>query len=291
MKIFFLLCFTALIYCSKAQNKEEFAKSFIASIKQNNYTILQKHIPTIAVLQKIAPKEFVGDKVKATYKYNQLINNLKASWALLIAESKANKVDVGAIIINEILLTNMPNNKAMQTFSIHCAITNKSQSLSQLIVTTVNNKLYLVSIPNPTSFFTSKDAKTIEDEITLLKGSNDKQVMLGVKASFDSLQQFTKANDINAFAQKCIYRGNDENRKWKQPVNIKNTNEVMATQSTFEKAKDIFAKCATATFKGLKLDKESEGIWYVYTVNCNEKEIHFAFLKVDNNYYLGDIDQ
>ena len=106
-----------------------------------------------------------------------------------------------------------------------------------------------------------------------------------------------KTTELGTFykaAPYIVYRGDDKKRAWK----------VFANYSTAEEKKGVDEICLRingsvnkdSSYKIIKYftEKESEGTWHVLMVSYKKNEVEkksaFAFLKIGNQFGLGDID-
>jgi hypothetical protein len=92
-----------------------------------------------------------------------------------------------------------------------------------------------------------------------------------------------------------VYRGEDKKRAWKSMANYKNEQEKNGVDKVCERInRTVNQDSAGYKITGYKTEKESEGVWHVlmvsYRVKDIEKKAVFAFLKIGNQFGLGDID-
>lgn len=91
-----------------------------------------------------------------------------------------------------------------------------------------------------------------------------------------------------------IYRGEDKKRAWKDFANYSNSTEKTGVDEVCYKINSTINQDSSYTILKFHKEKESEGEWNVLTISYlrkgNQKEIAFAFLKVNNKFGLGDID-
>lgn len=105
----------------------------------------------------------------------------------------------------------------------------------------------------------------------------------------------TKLGTFYKAASYIVYRGEDKKRAWKTMSDYKNDYEKKGVDDICERIN----RTANRDSAGYKITKyitakESEGIWHVlkvvYRVKGVEKEAAYAFLKIGNQFGLGDID-
>ncbi len=116
---------------------------------------------------------------------------------------------------------------------------------------------------------------------------NVKKTILKIFEVVETGKSFELANYV-------VYRGEEESRKWKDHCNYKAPNEKHQIQNLHQKIVDRYIPYKYEFVK-FTSQKESEGEWLVwemnfYTGDKEPKKVYFAFLKVNGNYLLGDID-
>ena len=91
-----------------------------------------------------------------------------------------------------------------------------------------------------------------------------------------------------------IYRGNDEQRKWKEFCKYENAEDKKGVDETCYKINETINRDSTYKIVRYSTKKESEGLWHVLFVSYKKKDVvkHaiYAFLKVNGRFGLGDID-
>jgi hypothetical protein len=112
-----------------------------------------------------------------------------------------------------------------------------------------------------------------------------------IKIRVDSLFSYARNKAAESFAMHTVYRGDDSKRKWKDVYDPADADELKSAKDMMEQFKKAMNGCNYREFDNVKQDKQSEGVWYIYTFACgHSKKIHLAFLKIKGSYALGDID-
>ena len=57
-----------------------------------------------------------------------------------------------------------------------------------------------------------------------------------------------------------------------------------------KRVKRSIGNCISTKTGDLKTENESEGTWMIMPLLCGNKTVLFAFLRIGENYLLGDID-
>ena len=93
-------------------------------------------------------------------------------------------------------------------------------------------------------------------------------------------------DDKSAVVGMLLYRGDDLERRWKEPRKPSDPDTKRTVDQT----------CAHLTgeeelrFGRMKTEEESEGVWNVIFVYGAKGQASFAFLEVDGELLLGDVD-
>lgn len=91
-----------------------------------------------------------------------------------------------------------------------------------------------------------------------------------------------------------VYRGNDVKRKWKAFCNYKKAEDKKGVDDICYKINETVNRDSTYKIVRYSTKKESEGLWHVLFVSYRKKGIEkhaiYAFLKIGNQFGLGDID-
>lgn len=116
-----------------------------------------------------------------------------------------------------------------------------------------------------------------------------------VKAALQALIRECEQADYEAAGRHMIYRGDNADMKWKEPVNYKNEDDKPYVEKTCAKIQAILHTSKSLKFNKFFTETESEGTWLVWLVDVmyedgSSKETAFAFLAYGKNYGLGDID-
>lgn len=114
-----------------------------------------------------------------------------------------------------------------------------------------------------------------------------------VKKRLEKLFEIAKGDDWSKAAPYIVYRGEDEKRnRWKEVCDYekdkKYVDEICREIKGFLKDHDSYE------IGKFKMKKESEGVWHSLEVTFKKgdttKKKIFAFLKIKDDYALGDID-
>ena len=132
--------------------------------------------------------------------------------------------------------------------------------------------------------------------------SNDSIKLAQTLSELSSICQNVDFSDPKSFelgyfykaAPFIVYRGDDENRKWKSACVYENPSEKEQVDATCERINQTINQDSTYKILEYTTETESEGTWHVLIVEYKRKGIiknsAFAFLKINGKFLLGDID-
>ena len=106
-----------------------------------------------------------------------------------------------------------------------------------------------------------------------------------------------KTTELGTFykaAPYIVYRGDDKKRAWKVFVNYSTAEEKKGVDEICLRINGSVNKDSSYKIIKYFTEKESEGTWHVLMVSYKKNEVEkksaFAFLKIGNQFGLGDID-
>lgn len=125
-------------------------------------------------------------------------------------------------------------------------------------------------------------AKTLHDLLTVCR-----------TVDFTDPKVTTKGMFYKA-APYIIYRGDDKKRNWKDFADYSRPAEKKQVDEICERINRTTNQDSAYTITKYITETESEGTWHVLLVTYKKKGVEkttaYAFLKIGNNYGLGDID-
>lgn len=289
--IFFLLAFL-IPGCKENKSKDTLEDAFLFSLQKNDFELLNDHLPDMAFYKSL------GDKMpaKSDEEINKFIadNNetIKVAWQNTLFNAAGKKVDLNKVAIKEVIYYDpFKQDEESEAMIINYTYNNQTWDDLQFIVNRSKNKTYLLGIPNPTRAFSFSDP--------LLRASTEAKLLLELgkpefKNSLDervkSIIAAVKENDINEFGSNLVYRGNDETRRWKTALNVNDSLEKQQAMNFMDRVSRAVEGCADYKTGEINTERESEGTWIILPLQCGDKTVQFAFLKIGDKVLLGDID-
>ena len=123
------------------------------------------------------------------------------------------------------------------------------------------------------------------------KNITDSNIRTKVENQINTLLSYVSTKNYAGFSSNSVSRREDLAKKWKAAKDTTNADDIRDTKEMMKKIDRFLSECSNKKYESLTSEKESEGIWYVYTYQCVQgKKIRFAFLLINGNYLLGDIN-
>lgn len=115
-----------------------------------------------------------------------------------------------------------------------------------------------------------------------------------VEARLNQLFTICKNGEAEKAASYFVYRGADKARKWKDTLRASDPIEKAAAEEGCLRINSYRDKDQKYSFGKVQIEKEEEGEWHVLEVSFSEdsetKKVIFAFLLVNGQFAIGDID-
>ena len=116
-----------------------------------------------------------------------------------------------------------------------------------------------------------------------------------VKERLIELFNLSSESNYTDAASYCIYRGSDESRKWNDVYNPESEEEIKQVIGICNRIKRYLDESTDHDYVKFKTEEESEGVWniweVIFTKESGEKnKRYFAFLEINGEYAIGDID-
>ncbi|UEG51214.1 hypothetical protein LK994_06975 [Ferruginibacter lapsinanis] len=279
-----LLCLQTI-----AQDERKLAETFILSLTKNNYNLLAPHIATPDIINN-ALYAGKANKAKLTKDFTVYTTKLKTAWPQYIVNAKTEGINLSKIEILNVSAEVINKEANMHGLNIMYKHADRFGMIG-MIYFPYNKKAYLLDLPNPLSAFTSKDSFSIATNLQYNQDKNDPLIEAVIQEELNMLFGYVKDINITAFTSHTVHRDDDPSKNWKIAGDPANKYDSLQAGATMGKIHLILEGCPDKKFESFKIEKESEGVWYVYSYQCLDgKIIHFAFLKIQGKYLLGDIN-
>lgn len=115
-----------------------------------------------------------------------------------------------------------------------------------------------------------------------------------VEAAFETIFKAVQSGDKTLYHTFFVYRGSDQQRAWKDYLNVGNAEEKLQADKMWAEMMVMMQGATSYQVKKYFTETESEGTWHLLVVNIKresgDEENTFAFLQVKGGYAIGDID-
>lgn len=288
----FITLITALI--SYSQPEKKLAEAFIQSVAKNNFKLLDPFITNSKIAKNLFGAEFnkmTPAKQAEAIKKNKI--SLQSKWARVVNNAKENKIDFSKVQVKQALTGPIEGNNLLSSMLVTYLYNGVEWDDLFFIINKQGAGKYIIDIPSDTRMFALNEdrrGKNLKD-IQLAKDINDPNVKQHLKDAVEKLKRLVAANDDQQLYSNMVYKGeNDKENRWRRTINPSNPDDVESARRMMEKLKAGFAKCEVINYGDIRIEKESEGVWYVINTTCGGQKHTYAFLKINNVYTLGDTD-
>lgn len=110
--------------------------------------------------------------------------------------------------------------------------------------------------------------------------------------AFRELYVACTSGDLATAATRIVYRGDDETRRWREPVNLEEPAERVEVEGICQRIAEMNPGNGPVRVAEYESETESEGTWHVLTLElaATGETVVFAFLELEGGLALGDID-
>jgi len=295
LRIIILSIFSQLISLATygQQPGMELTEVLLKSFKTENFKLLDPYLLDEAIARKMAPSE-LGKRSSGEIK--KLLTDSKArlqeGWKMIAGNVKEHQIDLSALKIAEVILYHPIPGKDMTGLIAAYEYKGKKYEDFQLIVGVVEGKTYLLEFPMTTRMLTlhengRSELEEAKQAIRLADPEMNSQLQERVKQLIIAVQ----SENTSGFGKLCLYRGDDEVKKWKEAANTDSESDMVWPIETMGKLKKQLTSCEGQIFSKFFSETESEGTWIVQPLQCTGgKTINFAFLEINGELLLGDVD-
>jgi hypothetical protein len=283
-----LLLFNA---CSNDQPKK-LEEAFILSIQKNDFNVLKSFMPDKAFYNSL------GDKMpKRTDKeieefLNESNERTKQAWQNTIFNAAQKKIDLNKIMIKDVIYHDpFPDDETNEGMIVNYEYKGNVWDDIQFIVSRKTGRTILLEIPYPTRAFSMQDRD--------LRATNEAKAWIEMskpefKKEIEELSAkliaAAKANKLDEFSQHLVYRGDDENRRWKTALNVNDSLERRQAAELMQSVSRNMEACDNYKTGNIVTERESAGVWIVWPMDCGNKIVTFAYLRINGKLLLGDTD-
>ena len=272
-----------------AQEEKKLADAFMQSLVKNNYSLLTPHLASSEIMNK-AFYAGKANKAKLAKDITTYTTKLKTAWPKYITDAKEEKVSLSKVKV--VKVTSEVINKEMNMHGLNIMFKHEDRfGMIGLIYFPYNQKSYFLDFPNPLDAFDAKDSFRIATNLQYSQDKNDPFIEAAIQEELNMLFGYVKDFNIAAFTPKTVHRDDDPAKNWKTAGDLTNKYDSLQAGATMGRIYTMLDGCKDKTFHSFTIEKESEGVWYVYSYKCTDgRVLQFAFLKINGVFLLGDID-
>jgi hypothetical protein len=99
-----------------------------------------------------------------------------------------------------------------------------------------------------------------------------------------------KANDLDEFGMHLVYRGADENKLWRSPVNMNDATERQLAAQLMQRLNKNLANCNNYKTGNFVTNRDLEGLWITWPLDCGDRIVTLHYLRINDKLLLGDTD-
>ena len=293
MRPLFLSAFVFLLFIScNDSTPTKLEDAFLLSMQKNDFNLLKKFLPNVAYYKSLGDKMPIQSNAEIRKFIEESNQRIKDAWQNTIFNAAEKKIDLNKVSVKEVFYYDpFKRDEASEAMIINYEYKGKVWDDIQFIIGRHNGQTYLLTIPNPTRAFSMVDPE--------LRATNEAKAWIetqqpGFKKNIEEMTRKiiadVKKNDLESFGRQIIYRGDDENRRWRSGVNINDSLEKQQAKDFMKKVSHHIENCNSYETGEILTERESEGVWIVLPMKCGGKVISFAYLRVNNKLMLGDTD-
>ena len=294
MQRFFIFLISALLFaaCKKSHAPKTLEGAFLLSLQENNFALLEPYLPDIAFYRSLGNKMPARSDKEISEFLDESNGKIKVAWENTLFNAAEKKIDLNKVELKEVLYYDpFIHDDQSEAMVINYTYNNRTWDDLQFIVNRKKTKTYLLGIPNPTRAFSLADTSLMASyEARINLETSKPEFKKSLEDQVKRIILSVKENNTAAFAENLIYRGHDENRKWKSALNLNDSLEKAHANDFMARVSRSIEGCENFQTGEINLERESEGIWILLPANCGNKIVQFAFLKVGDRVLLGDID-
>jgi len=294
MQKLFIYLFTALSLgsCKNNQAPTTLEKAFILSLQEKDFGLLEPYLPDIALYKSLGNKMPARSDKEIKEFIDKGNEKIEVAWKNTLFNADEKKIDLKKVEIKEVIYYDpFIQDEQSEAMVINYTYNNQTWDDLQFIVNRQKGKTYLLGIPNPTRAFSLTDTSLRASyEARLNLETRKPEFKKSLEEQVKRIILSVKEKNSAVFAENLIYRGKDENRRWKSALNLNDSLERAQANVFMERVSRYIEGCENFETGEIKLERESEGIWILFPIKCGNKIMYFAFLKVGDRVLLADLD-
>lgn len=294
MQKLFIYLFAALSFggCKNNQAPTTLENAFILSLQEKDFGLLEPYLPDIALYKSLGNKMPARSDKEIKEFIDEGNEKIEVAWKNTLFNADEKKIDLKKVEIKEVIYYDpFIQDEQSEAMVINYTYNNQTWDDLQFIVNRQKGKTYLLGIPNPTRAFSLTDTSLLASyEAKLHLETRKPEFKKSLEEQVNRIILSVKEKNSAVFAENLIYRGKDENRRWKSALNLNDSLERAQANVFMERVSRYVQGCENFETGEINLERESEGIWILFPIKCGNKIMYFAFLKAADKVLLADLD-
>jgi hypothetical protein len=290
----FLLCLPAflfLISCNDSQPKK-LEDAFVISLQKNNFDLLKDYLPDEKFYKSLGDKVPQGNDAEIKKIIDAKHEEIRTAWQNTYFNAAEKKIDLNKLVIKDVIYYDpFLKDDTNEGMIINYEYKGSAWDDIQFIVSRKSGKIVLLGIPNPTRAFSMQDKE--------LRATNEAKAWIELsKPAFkkdledlsNKLVTAAKANDLDEFGMHLVYRGADENKLWRSPVNMNDATERQLAAQLMQRLNKNLANCNNYKTGNFVTNRDLEGLWITWPLDCGDRIVTLHYLRINDKLLLGDTD-
>lgn len=286
-----LLTFLFFISCNDSQPKK-LEDAFVLSLQKNNFDLLKDYLPDAKFYRSLGDKVTQGNDAEIKRILDAKHEEIKTAWQNTYFNAAEKKIDLNKLVIKEAIYYDpFLKDETNEAMIITYEYKGSAWDDIQFIISRKPGKIVLLGIPNPTRAFSMQDSE--------LRASNEAKAWIelskpefkkNVEELSNKLVAAAKANNLDEFGKHLVYRGSDENKLWRTPVNMNDSTERLLAAQFMQRLNKNLENCNNYKTGNFVTNRESEGLWITWPLDCGNKIVTLHYLRINERLLLGDTD-
>lgn len=266
--------------------------AFILSMQKNDFNVLKDFLPDRGFYNAVSEKMPKRSEDEINDFLKESNERIKQAWQNTIYNAAEKKIDLNKVVIKEAIYHDpFPNDDISEGMIINYEYKGSTWDDIQFIVSRKTGKTILLGIPNPTRAFSMQDKE--------LRATNEAKSWIEMsKPEFkkeigevsNKMIAAANANDLDEFGKHLIYQGKDPSREWRTAANMNDPGEKELAQQFMQRLNKVMQTCNDFKTGNFVTNRESEGVWITWPLDCGDKIITLAYLRINGKLLLGDMN-
>lgn len=293
-KQLFILLVLLHAILSYGQTEKKLAEAFIESIAKNNFTLLNEYLLNTKAAKNLFSTEFQKKSVSQQTEMMRLNKiSIQRKWSKVVSNAKDHAIDFTKVQVTQILPGPIKGSNDLKSLLVTYKYKDVEWDDLLFIVNKQGASRFIIDIPSNTTMFSLDEEKRGKNlkELQLIKDTSDPKIKQHLKDAVELLKKLVAENNTSQLYNHLVYSGEeDKEYRWKRTVDAAKPNDVESAKRIIKKLKAGLITCNKINYGDVRMEKESEGVWYVINTACGDQNHTYAFLKINNEFALGDID-